>query len=68
AKSVCRIEVRDRIGRVRGHGTGFLVSPSLLLTNNHVLADEDAALFSLAQFNYELGLDLKERRNYSFKI
>ncbi|PGM87128.1 DNA/RNA non-specific endonuclease [Bacillus cereus] len=68
AKSVCRIEVRDRIGRVRGHGTGFLVSPSLLLTNNHVLADEDAALFSLAQFNYELGLDLKEREIKNFRL
>ncbi|MFY0521223.1 DNA/RNA non-specific endonuclease [Lysinibacillus sp. UGB7] len=68
ARSVCRIEVRDRIGRVRGHGTGFLVSPSLLLTNNHVLADEDAALFSLAQFNYELGLDLKEREIKNFRL
>lgn len=68
AKSVCRIEVRDRIGRVRGHGTGFLVSPSLLLTNNHVLKDENAALFSLAQFNYELGLDLKEREIKNFRL
>ncbi|PGM94041.1 DNA/RNA non-specific endonuclease [Bacillus cereus] len=68
AKPVCRIEVRDRIGRVRGHGTGFLVSPSLLLTNNHVLTDEDDALFSLAQFDYELGLDLKEKEIKNFRL
>jgi endonuclease G len=52
SRSVCRIEVRDNIGRVLGYGTGFLVSPSLLLTNNHVLEDEEFARFSLAQFNY----------------
>jgi endonuclease G len=67
-KAVCRIEVRDRIGRVLGHGTGFLVSPCLLLTNNHVLENEDAALFSLAQFNYELDLDLKERQAVNFRF
>lgn len=68
SKPVCRIEVRDRIGRVIGHGTGFLVSPSLLLTNNHVLESEDAALFSLAQFNYELDLTLRERQAVNFRF
>ncbi|TFE24559.1 DNA/RNA non-specific endonuclease [Cohnella luojiensis] len=67
-RAVCRIEVRDRLGRVLGYGTGFLVSPCLLLTNNHVLENEDAALFSLGQFNYELGLDLKERRAVNFRF
>ncbi|MGM0878894.1 MAG: DNA/RNA non-specific endonuclease [Bacillota bacterium] len=68
AKPVCRIEVRDSIGSVLGHGTGFLVSPSLLLTNNHVLKNEDMALFSLVQFNYELDLNLKERQIKSFRF
>ena len=68
AKPVCRIEVRDRVGRVRGYGTGFLVSPSLLLTNNHVLEDEDTALFSLAQFNYEVDLNNKEREIKNFRL
>ena len=68
ANPVCRIEIRDRIGRVLGHATGFLVSPSLLLTNNHVLEDHDAAQFSVAQFNYEVGLDLKERPMKSFRL
>ena len=68
AKPVCRIEVRDRIGRILGHGTGFLVSSKLLLTNNHVLENEDSALFSVAQFNYEMDLDQKERPIKSFRF
>lgn len=68
AKPICRIEVRDSIGRILGHGTGFLVSSSLLLTNNHVLENEDSALFSVAQFNYELDLDGKERPIKSFRF
>ncbi|PZE21491.1 DNA/RNA non-specific endonuclease [Paenibacillus xerothermodurans] len=68
SKAVCRIEVRDRVGRVLGHGTGFLVSPTLLLTNNHVLENADAALYSLAQFNYELDLTLRERPAANFRM
>lgn len=68
ANPVCRIEIRDRIGRVLGHATGFLVSPSLLLTNNHVMENVDTAQFSVAQFNYEVGLDLKERPMKSFRL
>jgi endonuclease G len=65
---VCRIEVRDHIGRVLGHGTGFLVAPSLLMTNNHVLEIADAARFSLAQFNYETDLQLLPRPIKSFRF
>lgn len=68
AASVCRIEIRDSISRVLGYGTGFLVSPSLLLTNNHVLENYDTAHFSVAQFNYEVDLDLNERLKKSFRL
>lgn len=68
ASPVCRIEIRDRIGRVLGHATGFLVSPSLLLTNNHVLDNYETAQFSRAQFNYEVDLDLKERPMKTFRL
>ncbi|MDO9325754.1 MAG: DNA/RNA non-specific endonuclease [Methanoregula sp.] len=67
-RSVCRIEIRDSIGRVLGYGTGFLVSPSLLLTNNHVLDDEETAHYSLAQFNCETDLNLLPRPVKSFRI
>jgi endonuclease G len=53
AGTVARIIVRDSHGQVLGFGTGFLVSPRLLLTNQHVLEDDDAARHSLTEFNYE---------------
>ncbi|VDH00336.1 Nuclease precursor [Lysinibacillus sphaericus] len=68
AKSICRIEIRDSVGRVLGHATGFLVSTSLLLTNNHVLEDYETAQYSVAQFNYEVGLDSKERPMKTFHL
>lgn len=52
-RAVGRIQVRDLGGRVRGFGTGFVVSPNLLLTNNHVLASADSARRSLIDFEYE---------------
>ncbi|KAA0966771.1 endonuclease [Sporosarcina sp. ANT_H38] len=68
ASPVCRIEIRDRIGRVLGHATGFLVSPSLLLTNNHVLENYNTAQASVAQFNYEIDLNLSECPIKSFRF
>lgn len=38
-------------------GTGFLVSPNLLLTNNHVLASAGDAARSYVEFDYQEGLD-----------
>ncbi|MCC5465680.1 DNA/RNA non-specific endonuclease [Pelosinus baikalensis] len=67
-KSVCRIEIRDSIGRVLGHGTGFLVAPSLLLTNHHVLDSASVARSSLAQFNCEVDLNLMPRQIKSFRF
>ncbi len=51
ARSVARITVRGRDG-VRGFGTGFLIAPNLLLTNNHVLNSADLAATSIASFGY----------------
>jgi endonuclease G len=53
ARAVCRIQVRDLMGRVLGYGTGFMVSPTLLLTNHHVLETLDSCRRSLAEFNFE---------------
>lgn len=55
AKAVARIHILSAEGIPQGYGTGFLVSPRLLLTNNHVLDNADNAVSSLAEFNYELG-------------
>lgn len=53
SQSICRIIIRSRSGRVIGYGTGFLVSPHLILTNNHVLTSMEDAKMALAEFNYE---------------
>ena len=53
ARAVARIRIRDDRGRIRGFGTGFLVSPRLLLTNNHVLGNAQVASFSQAEFNFQ---------------
>jgi len=51
--SVGRVVIRNSRLRVSGYGTGFMVSPQLLLTNNHVLASPEQARFSLIEFNYQ---------------
>ena len=53
SRAVCRIVTNIGAGR-RGLGTGFLVTPSLLITNNHVLRSDDDAKRSIAEFNYQL--------------
>ncbi|MDX1964970.1 MAG: endonuclease [Pirellulales bacterium] len=47
-KSVCCIQENYR--RI---GTGFLVTPRLLLTNSHVIGDPATAMLCMAEFNYE---------------
>lgn len=49
--------VQRAVARVNlsfGFGTGFLVSPSILMTNNHVLSSENVAAGAKAEFNYQM--------------
>ena len=52
ARTVGRILIRSAGGSVVGFGTGFMVSPRLMMTNNHVLEEATSAGFSSVQFNY----------------
>ncbi|MFI8895739.1 endonuclease [Streptomyces paradoxus] len=54
SRSVGRVTISGPGG---GHGTGFLVSPSLLLTNNHVLRNVQAAARSTVAFAFQDGVD-----------
>jgi V8-like Glu-specific endopeptidase len=54
--TVARITLR-REGRELPHGTGFLVSPRLLMTNHHVLPDGDFARHCFAEFNAQVTVD-----------
>jgi endonuclease G, mitochondrial len=51
-RTVGRIHIRDANRRI-GWGTGFLVAPNLLLTNQHVLDSLQTARFSRVEFDYE---------------
>ena len=56
ARSVGRIWIGVAGGNPEGYGTGFLVSPRLLMTNHHVLGDQGVARKSLVEFDYQVGL------------
>ena len=53
ADAVARIEVRNGESELVGYGTGFMVSPRLMLTNHHVLPTADDAAQSWLHFRYE---------------
>jgi hypothetical protein len=59
ARSVGRIHVRTPKGS--GFGTGFMVSPQLLMTNNHVLEDASIAGNCKVEFDFQEGPDGKLR-------
>ncbi len=53
SRFVGRVAIK-RSSTVRiGHGTGFMVSPKLMITNNHVLSSVADAKFSEIEFDYQ---------------
>jgi V8-like Glu-specific endopeptidase len=57
ARSVGRVAIRGRTGSPIGYGTGFMVGPRLLVTNNHVLGDASQAADSVVEFDYFVRAD-----------
>ena len=58
ARAVGRIIIRSpSSGQLTGHGTGFLIAPGVLVTNNHVLPESATANRSQVQFEYEIDID-----------
>ncbi|WP_020105202.1 DNA/RNA non-specific endonuclease [Nocardia sp. 348MFTsu5.1] len=55
SRSIGRVNIDVSSGQAHGFGTGFLVAPSLLLTNHHVLPDAETARTSQIEFNYQDG-------------
>lgn len=56
SKAVARVHIQSPQGESLGYGTGFMVSPRLMMTNNHVLETPAQASHSQAEFNFEAGL------------
>jgi endonuclease I/V8-like Glu-specific endopeptidase len=54
ARPVGRVAVR---GPEAHYGTGFMVSGSLMMTNNHVLRSQEEADRGVIEFNYQAGAD-----------
>ena len=68
ARTVARILVlTERTGGVERFGTGSLVGPRLLLTNNHVLKTAETAARATIEFGYVLGLDGHSNRTVAFE-
>lgn len=57
ARAVGRVQIFGAGGRLEGYGTGSLVSPRLLLTNNHVLPSSAVAAVSRIEFDFQEGID-----------
>lgn len=67
AKTVCRI-VQGPLDQPTPIGTGFLVGPGLIMTNNHVLQDILSAKNHTAQFDFEYLSNGQFRTSSFFQI
>jgi endonuclease G len=67
-KCVGRVQIRDGTGQLIGFGTGFLVAPRLMITNNHVLGSEADAEKSLFEARYELGNEGRPLESVKFEL
>jgi V8-like Glu-specific endopeptidase len=66
ARAVCRIELPEGTAK----GTGFLIGPNLLLTNQHVLQNENYVKHAVARFDYrtdDTGIVSQPGRPFEFE-
>jgi len=68
AFSVCRVIVKKSNGGTAGYGTGFMISPSLFMTNNHVISAEDLAVNSIVEFNYQFDEFGEPAQSFLFRL
>jgi len=57
AKAVARVSIRFTDLPDAGLGTGFMISPTLLMTNNHVIPDKVWGQRLVVHFNYQYALE-----------
>jgi len=68
ARPVGRIQVRDMLGHHQQFGTGFLISPGLMLTNHHVLSSDEAAMRSQIEFDVQEDENFIELPRKTFRL
>ncbi|MEM8952048.1 MAG: endonuclease, partial [Pseudomonadota bacterium] len=64
--AIGRVSIGGAVGAPQGFGTGFLISPNLLMTNNHVIPSADWAAASHIEFDY--GLDSEDQETLPIKV
>lgn len=64
AAAVARVIFRDE----RPNGSGFLISPNLFLTNNHVLPNPEECKKQVLQFNYQQDYRKKSLETSIFEL
>jgi endonuclease G, mitochondrial len=68
AAAVGRVDVPDELGGSGSFGTGFLISPRLMITNNHVIASMEAAQGALIEFGVERDANGKRKTSHRFRL
>ena len=68
ARAVGRIKIVDSPVTQEGDATGFLVAPGLMMTNWHVLKNEDIAAAASIIFDDEEGVDGNPLETKSFRL
>src|SRR5262245_46319984 len=66
SRPVCRIQLRDGAGNVLGFGSGFLIAPGVLMTNHHVFGQSNEAAHSVADFDFEVDINGRDRSPVHF--
>jgi len=68
ALPVCRIAIRNPSGHERGSATGFMISPRLMITNEHVFGSPEEAAPSIAEFNYRYDVAGRPEPSHRFRL
>jgi V8-like Glu-specific endopeptidase len=71
SRSTCLIRTSgvDFLGRSSAwSGTGFLIGPNVLVTNNHVLNSPEVAAAAQCIFNYQIGPDGQPQATHTFRL
>jgi endonuclease G, mitochondrial len=68
SKAVVRVHVKSNVGTPKGFGTGFMISPNLMMTNNHVFPIIDDTVNSLLEFDYQYNLEGVPSKSQFFRL
>lgn len=57
SRATGRIWLTSSSGKIIGYGTGFLISPTLIMTNHHVLPDFNTVLLAKIEMDYQFDVN-----------